>query len=249
LQRVFAAALIEGDAPTLTPWIAARGIAPEARLRIYRNAGYAIHVEALEQSFAATRQFVGEDCFDGLATRFSARHGSTSGNLQHFGADFPDFIHAQPETAAYPWLLDVARLEWLRQESLLAAADDAAAANADPRAAMASSDGEVSLRLSAHVRVLDAEVPALDLWRYAHDPEHAPPPDPDGGPQCVLLWREHAAIAMCEISAAQAACIAALRGGNTLEAALGIRDHDAIAACLQPLIEHALIRGITAKLR
>lgn len=72
LQRAFAAAIVDGDAAALTPWIQPRGIAPAARLRIYRNAVFAIQVEALATTFPAVRAALGEAALDGLATRYAA---------------------------------------------------------------------------------------------------------------------------------------------------------------------------------
>ena len=166
LQHAFAGAIAAGAAPALEPWIAARGIAPGARLRIYRNANLAIHVDALATSYPALQRLLGADCFDGLATRHAAYRGSRSGNLQEYGADFADFLAAQPETAAWPWLGEVARLEWLRQQVALAADEppaDAAALIA------ACADPSQTLHLRPCVRVLSSAWAVLELWRYAQE--------------------------------------------------------------------------------
>lgn len=244
LQRAFAASLAGGDAPSLTPWIASRGIDPQARLRIYRHAGFAIHVGALEAVFPAVRALVGEDCFDGLATRYSARHGSHGGNLQGFGRDFAQFIQTQPETTALGWLSAVARLEWLRQETLLAAQDPvphvpdlmAALQQAEPDA--------IYLHLQPHVRVLCSGVPVLDLWAWALDPE-GDPPDPGGPGQCVLLWRRDTHVHMQMLDADRGAFVQALRHGHDLASALaGESGPGRLASCLTPLIERALVARI-----
>lgn len=240
LQRAFAGAIVDGAAPTLEPWIAARGIAPAARLRIYRNANLAIHVDALATSYPALQRLLGADCLDGLATRHAAYRGSRSGNLQDYGADFADYLAAQPETAAWPWLGDVARLEWLRQEVALAA--DAAPADADALVA-ALADPHAALHLRPCVRVLSSAWAALDLWRYAQAPE-------DGDvepavPQSVLLWREDGQVAMRAIEPAQAAFVRALRHKASLTLALAaaqlIDAQVAPETLLLPLLEHALL--------
>jgi Uncharacterized protein conserved in bacteria len=172
LQRAFAVAIVDGAAPALEPWIDARGIAPAARLRIYRHANLAIHVDALAVTFPALRRLLGEDCFDGLATRHAAFRGNRSGNLQDYGADFADFVVAQPETAAWPWLGEVARLEWLRQEVALAA-DEPPADAGSLIAALANTRD--TLRLRPCVRVPSSAWAVLDLWRYAQEGSEEPP--------------------------------------------------------------------------
>lgn len=240
LQHAFAGAIVDGAAPALEPWIAARGIAPAARLRIYRHANLAIHVDALATSFPALQRLLGEDCFDGLATRHAAFRGHRSGNLQDYGADFAAFVAAQPEAAPWPWLGEVARLEWLRQE--VALAGDAPPAGADALVA-ALADADHPPRLRPCVRVLSCAWAVLDLWRCAQAPEHdAIEP---GAAQSVLLWREDNQVAMRAITSAQAAFVDALRRGSSLDLALAAaRLADAQVppeTLLLPLLEHTLL--------
>ena len=244
LQRAFAAALVDADAPAPTPWIAARGIDPAARLAIYRNAGYAIHVEALEAVFPAVRALVGAGCFDGLATRYTARRGSDDGNLQGFGRDFPGFVRAQPETAAFPWLFDVARLEWLRQETLLAAQDVSVPAPQLLQDLQQAADESIHLCLQPHVRVLVTGVPVLELWTWAQQP-HGDAPNLHGSGQCVLLWRRDTRVHMQALDADRAAFVQALCRGQWLADALAGETAPAhLMACLQPLLELDLIARI-----
>ena len=244
LQRAFGAALVEGDGTTLVPWIAARGIEPAARLRIYRHANLAIHVEALMVSYPAVVRLLGEDCFDGLATRHAAWVGSRSGNLQDYGADFAGFLALQPELAAVAWVAEVARLEWLRQEVALAAAGT----RADPVAlVLALAHGsDPRVRLQAHLRVCDAGVPALDLWRFAMG--RAPAAAPDAGAQHVLLWRTGEGIAMHAVAPALAHFTRALQDGCRLAAAWEAARTPGLTpeAVLAPLLEHGLIAAIAS---
>lgn len=243
LQRAFGAALVEGDGDALAPWIDARGIDPAARLRIYRHANLAIHVEALTASFPAVVRLLGEDCFDGLATRHAAWIGSTSGNLQAYGADFPGFLAIQPELAGVAWVAEVARLEWLRQEAALAASG----VEADPvtLALALARDTNAFVHLQPHLRVFDANVPALDLWRFAMG--LAPATTPDAGSQHVLLWRSGGGIAMYAVAPALACFVRELQDGHRLAAAWEIARTPALApeSVLAPLLEHHLIAAIT----
>lgn len=244
LQHAFAGAIVDGEAPALEPWIATRGIAPAARLRIYRHANFAIHVDALVTSYPALHRLLGADCFDGLATRHAAYHGSRSGNLQDYGADFATFLDAQPETAAWPWLGELARLEWLRQEAALAA-DEPPADAAALLAALAAAGHPLHLRPC--VRVLVATSAVLDLWQRAWVAEEvtASPAIDLIRPQAVLLWRDGGQVAMRVIAPAQAAFVRALRQASLLDQALAAAQHvDAqvpAETLLRPLLEHSLL--------
>jgi hypothetical protein len=240
LQRAFGAALAGGDGEALAPWIAARGIEPDARLRIYRHAGLAIHVEALAVSFPAAVRLLGEDCFDGLATRHAAWVGSASGNLQAYGADFADFLAAQPELTEHAWVAEVARLEWLRQEAALAASGSAADPVALVRALAVATDPVV--RLQPHLRLCSSAVPVLGLWRYAMD--LAPAVAPAGPGEHVLLWRAGEGVAMRAVDPAPAGFVRALLAGERLAAAWAHAPGIAPQALLAPLLEHGLIAAI-----
>lgn len=240
LQHAFAAVLRGADGLALSPWIAARSIAPVDRLRIYRHAGYAIHVDALATSFPAVRSLLGEACFDGIATRHAARQGSRHGNLQQYGADFATFLDQQPELSGWPWLGALARLEWLRQQVALAA--DVAAADGRLLASV-----NAPWRLRPCVRVLVSPFAVLELWRHALAPsDHGIDP---AIAQSLLLWREGGQVAMREISPAQASFVHQLRQGATPALALAAaQDIDPAIhpeSLLAPLLEHALFAAPT----
>jgi hypothetical protein len=240
LQRGFRAAVYEGEtaAAALAPCVHAGGIDPLARLRIYRHAVGAIQREALATAFPALRALVGEACFEDLADRYAAEIGSASGDLQDYGAGFAEFVAGRPELAGYPWLADVARLEWLRQQAWLAPSPPVPAADVLAQRLRQAGD-DPGLRLREDVRALVADVPALDLWRFAHDPD-AVAVDPAGPAQGVLLWRAQTQVAMLAVTPAQAALAAALVAAPSLRAALVVSDADP-AALLRPLFDHGLV--------
>lgn len=246
LQSGFARSIIDGNAPELLPWITARGIEPASRLQIYRNAVLATHVETLATSFPSVQRMLGEDCFDGWATRYAAWHGSSSGNLQIMGRDFAGFLASQPELAALPWLEDLTRLEWLRQCTILAA-EAPALALTTLHASLLAVDDDPRLRLLPCVHVLAPALPVLDLWHFSQDPDAAPI-DLDAGPQGALLWREHGQVAMQACTPATASFVAALLDGctlsNAMTAALHVDASATLAQLLAPLLDHALVQDV-----
>lgn len=247
LQADFARAMIDGAAPALLPWIGTRGIEPAARLQIYRNAILATQVASLVTSFPAVERMLGADCFDGWATRYAARHGSRSGNLQNLGDDFADYLQVQPELASLGWLGDLARLDWLRQCTILAADSAALDATALQPALLAAGD-DPFLHLLPCVQAIAADFPVLDLWRYCESPETLGV-DLAGGAQGVLLWREDGQVAMQACAPAAVALITALKHGERVSAAVDaarVLDPDApLDALLAPLLTRALIHHVS----
>ena len=246
LQSRFARSIVDGVSAELSPWIAARGIEPSSRLQIYRNAVLATQVETLATSFPAVQRLLGEECFDGWATRYAAWHGSNSGNLQHFGHDFAVFLEQQAELGSLRWLGDVCRLEWLRQRAILAADAHGLDAAALHASLLAAGDDPV-FQLLPCVRTLASGFPVLDVWRFSHSPD-AVAVDPDAGPQGVLLWRDAGQVAMQECPPATLAFIRALLHGATLskaaEAAMRIDAGVELAQLMAPLLANALVRNV-----
>ena len=246
LQAAFARAMIDGTAPALLPWIGTRGIEPAARLQIYRHAILATQVASLATSFPAAERMLGVDCFDGWATRYAAWHGSLSGNLQNLGDDFADYLEAQPELTDLSWLGDLARLDWLRQCTILAA--DAEPLNAASlHTALLAAGDDPFLHLLPCVHAIAADFPVLDLWRYCESPETLNV-DLAGGAQGVLLWREDGQVTMQACTLAAVALVSALQHGKRLSAAVDAAhalDADApLDALLAPLLTHALIHHV-----
>lgn len=226
LQRGFMDALHDSDAPGPLAAIRGNGLAPEARLRIYRHSGAAIHAGALRTTYPAVLALVGEDFFEQTARGYRAAQPSRSGNLQAFGDRFADYLATLPAVAQLAYLPDVARLEWLRQQAALTAVGDA-------RDALHPS---VRLFASAHA--------VLSIWRYAMQPDGERFALPPQGER-VLLWREDAQVAMAALDPASFACVAALARGGSLDAAYRagcMLDPDFnFAACIESLVDRGLL--------
>lgn len=242
LQQQFMAALYDADAPGPVTAIAGNGLTAAARLRIYRNSCNEPQTEALRMTYPAVLALVGDAFFDQTARGYRHAHPSRSGNLQAFGANLGDYLETLTSCRAYPYLPDVAQLEWLRQETILA--PDAAAVTSDAfieRVRAATSPIRVVLHPSLHL--VRSQYPILRIWRYALEPSTEPPTLGDG--ECVVLWREDRAVAMGAVDPASFACIAAMQQGSTLDAAqtaaMALDPDFDVSMCIGTLLEHGLV--------
>jgi len=212
-QRQFLDALYDADALGPHATILGNGLAPDARLRIYRHSSEAIHAGALRITYHAVLALVGEDYFDQTVRGYRRAHPSPSGNLQVFGARLAQYLETLPELHSLAYLPDVARLEWLRQESALAA-DGASTAHAP---AMGSWGADESSRVGLHpsIRLLASTHPVLTIWRYATQPT-AGQLVLDGEGEHVVLWRQEGEIAMAVVDPASFTYIVSLAHGDSL---------------------------------
>lgn len=190
--------------PALLAAIAGRGLAPERRLAVYRDSVQGSLIEVLAAAFPATRTLAGRDNFRYAARRFLCQAPPAEARLLTYGAGFPAWLAAFAPAAGRPWLAEMARLEWARNEALFAA-------DADPL------DPGLLARLPAErVGALRFEPhPATRLLAVGHDLEalwQAPAEGavPPVGRQWLLVVRPALAVQHHRLSPGEAALTQAL---------------------------------------
>jgi hypothetical protein len=159
-QQRFAAALEHSELVPATNLPLLRAI------RVHRNTAMKAGLDALTDNYPVVRALVGEEAFEACAAGFVNGNPPIDPRLCLYGAKFDSFLSGYVPFAELPWLADIARLEWLRIESLFAA--DAPLLNPS-----SATGGAVSIdtRLKLHpaVRVLGSDAPVGSLW-LAHQP-------------------------------------------------------------------------------
>jgi len=108
----FAEALLDAEAGTPEGIVGPDGQAAPKRFNVYRNNVVVSLCEALGQTYPAVKTLLGEDYFNALARAFVTRHPPQSPVLIWYGGAFAEFIENFPPLEAYPYLADVARVEW-----------------------------------------------------------------------------------------------------------------------------------------
>ncbi|HEU0198002.1 MAG TPA: DNA-binding domain-containing protein [Nevskiaceae bacterium] len=246
LQHEFMAALYDPAAPGPVAAIAGNGLTAAGRLRIYRSSCEQSHVTTLRVTYPVVLALVGDAFFDQTARGYRRAYPSRSGNLQAFGAKLGDYLETLPACRPYPYLPDVARLEWLRQEAILA---PAAAAIAPAAFAGCTTADDARLRLTLHpsLHLAGSSYPILRIWQYALHPANDRLTLDDNAGECVALWRDDDEVAMGVIDVATFACVAALQRGATVDdaqaAAITVDPDFDLAECVRTLIERGVVTG------
>jgi len=197
-----------------------RGVAPERRLQVYRNNLHASLGAALEAVYPVLARLVGEAFFRQLARGYVERHPSRSGNLHEFGAQMPAFLTAQASLSDYPYLADVAALEWAGHE-VYHEADD----TPFDIAALGALDDEARTRLRLHLqpatRFVASAYPVLSIWK-ANQADAAPgaPVSLDQGDVRLLVARSGFVVEFRILGIAEDRWLRALAKGRTLGAAV-----------------------------
>ena len=213
-------ALLGAGLPRATALIAGPPTEAERRFGVYANTVQGNFRDALHSTYPAVRRLVGEDDFRQTAREFQRRHPSRSGDLVHCGQGFPNYLAQLHPDDGFRYLADVARLEWLIQESLLAAEHaplDLASLGRVPPAAYAG------LRFELHpaLRLFESRYPALAIWEANVGSEAEPPTiDLRSGEDRLVIVRHRLQLQFHRLSPGEHRFLQAVARGECFSAAV-----------------------------
>lgn len=217
LQSAFVAA-IQGDTAhidVLRRHIAGDRLSPERRLEVYANTVSVNRRNVLRAVYSVTERLVGPEFFAYAADSFARSFPSRSGNLDDFGAEFPDFLAGFAPAASLPYLPDVARLE-LAIDRLTVAADPPPLI---PTVEAIGADDHFTL--SPASRLIGSAFPILRIWQVNQ-------PDHDGndiidlaqGPAHLLAYRNGFMVEIAEIGPGEFILLSLMAAGASVGAAI-----------------------------
>ena len=242
-QQLFAGALLDpGQAPQVLSQF--KGGDNEHRFGLYRGNLAATWDKTLSAAYPVVRALMGEEFFSGLAKAYGRAHPSTSGDLNRFGAGFDDFLRHFPHVADYPYLPDMATLEWALHRAHYAPAAQGVTAR---RLAALSPEHMETTRMTLHpaCRLLSSEWATIPLWQ-AHQPDSgigfpARMAVPSHGVVARPAWKTQV-VALSEAGHAALRVLGEGRDfGAALDAAFDIDEAFDVAGNLQLWLGHALI--------
>lgn len=210
-QAAFTAALTEGGALAGVHDGAGRPAAH--RFAVYRNNVVVSLRDALRTSFPATERLMGEAFFAAAAVDYARAHKPRSPLLFTYGDGFADFIAALPGLAPYPFVPEVAALEYARLGAYHAA--DAAPLAPDALAALPPADlAHTVFRQHPAARLLSLPAGGLGAYRQ-NAPEGARIADGEAA-DAALVTRPGPAVLITPLAAPAAAFAGALFAGTPL---------------------------------
>lgn len=210
----FDRALRGGELP---PGLLARDRGEVARrFDVYRNNVAVGLTQALATRFPVVRRLLGEDFFAALARLYAEAERPGSPVLAEWGEGFAGFLDRFPPLSGYPYMGDVARIEFARGRAFHAAD----AEPMDPAGLAAADPGHLRLWLHPSVILLPLRYPAVSIWLRNQVGGASHPPGT--GPETALILRDRSfAVPVRALGPGDAALIASLMAGGTLAGAAG----------------------------
>jgi hypothetical protein len=219
LQELFANALI--DLNMVEPALVTFKGSPELnreRFAFYRGNIAAIWQQSCANAYPVLQQLLGIEFFGDLTRAYGLAHPSQSGNLTEFGAAMPGFIGTLENCRAYPYLKDVAALEWLVHRAYYLKHEDGVTLT--HLAAVPSEHlGDVQCQLQPGCFLFKSPWSISDIWQ-AHQKEAVIFPDDLTRKTYCLVWRQDWQagwkVQVSHLSAASYQALQALKEGETL---------------------------------
>ena len=88
-------------------------ISSDKRFQIYKNNVWLEVLDSLHNTFPVVYGLVGKDFFKGCAYQFFKKHPPQAGDLNLYGKNFSEFLSTIESLKAYPYMSDIAKLEWV----------------------------------------------------------------------------------------------------------------------------------------
>jgi Putative DNA-binding domain len=185
------------------------------RLGVYVS-GYPARVqEAVEESFPAVAHIIGHRATHGLIGRYLTVVTRHTYNLNDVGAKLPSFLRSDPLTDRFPFLPDLAVLEWAVARAFHAY--DQPPLDPAPLAAWTEAQWQLAvLQFHPSVALVSASWPIRELWEARETSIEEIDIDMRDRPDHVLVRRAGCAVHCESLSDDEAAVLAALVAGCTL---------------------------------
>jgi hypothetical protein len=215
MQHAFRAAVLNGERAPAAAYVRADGdIAAQARVGVHANTVQASLASVLAAAYPALERLLGADNFRLLARAFVAAHPPRRPQLSAYGAEMAAFVGRFAHTADYPFLADLARLEWARNEALFAA-DAAVLTGRGLEGVAPEAMGALSLPWHPATRLVESAYAIDRLWHAERLARGVA-----AGAQTVLVTRgPDGAVQHREIAAGDAVLLHAFAAGRSLNEA------------------------------
>ncbi len=156
------------------------------RVEIYANMYFYRLRDCLVEDFRAVHAVVGPTHFHNLITDYVLACPSTHPSLRFAGRHLPSMLATHGLADQWPFLADLARLEWAMLDAF-DAADARVLQESDLERIPAEGWSDLRLRLVPSARLLDLDWAVLDTWRHV-DRDEAPH-EPARASTALLVWR------------------------------------------------------------
>lgn len=188
----------------------------DARVKIYADAYLSRLLQCLREDFPATLAVVGEERFGALVADYLAACPPNRPSVSYVGRFLDEFLHRHPFAERWPFVADLAKLEWTIIE-VFQAPDGK---TLDPEAMRAIAPEEwptVTLRAHPALRLIECDFVVTDVLRAVQ--AGGAWAEPGRRETSVMVWRSGGSVCYRELDGgAEAAGLGLVMVGATMAA-------------------------------
>lgn len=199
------------------------------RIGIYTNGYPARTMEAIAETFPAVTHLIGHRETHNLCERYVKAITLHSYNLNDIGAELPQWLLRDPLTERFPFLPDLAGLEWNVAQAFHAF-DDPPLATASLNEWTVADWEQAVLRFQPSVSVLTSAWPVRKLWDARDTPLDQVDIDLRDRPDHVLVYRSGLQVYGESITAGEVRALTLLLAGQRLGNAAEVLQTEGFAA-------------------
>lgn len=252
LQNQFQAYLLNSDQQINSCIVSTEKVPTDVRLNIYGYAYRSRLLEALADSYPILHTYMGDEQFDELGSCYVDAYPSSYRSIRWFGDQLASFLKTHAHYSQWPYLAELAELEWTMTLSFDAADSqwvDLNIVSTIPPESWA--DMRLSVHPSAHLLNLSWNV--TQLWQEMSDQKTPSQPIKSESPLSWIFWRKEWVTQFCSLPQDEAYALKAVLQGLTFgEICEGlcqwVDEQEAAmraASLLKGWISSGLITGIT----
>ncbi|WP_342071588.1 DNA-binding domain-containing protein [Yoonia algicola] len=219
-HAAFKVAMLDPAGQVPTGIVNPDGKTASKRFDVYRNNVAVGLSDALEAAFPVVRKLVGDEFFRAMAGVYLRKHPPKTPLMMFYGDAMPRFLSRFTPTQSIGYLPDIARVELAMRHAYHAADATPIAAEALSALAPDALMG-VRLRIAPATQTVTSDYPVHAIYRAN---TQADAPKPMMKPEAVLIARAGFDPTLQLINAAAAACIDALKAGQTLGQTIAAAD-------------------------
>jgi hypothetical protein len=150
-------------------------LGPAERLDIYADMYFYRLRDSLAEDFAKVAAIAGGDRFHNLVTDYLLVHPSSHWSMRDLGKALPAYLEGHPLREEFPYLADLARLEWARID-VFDEADAAPLTRAEITGIPQEEIADLRLRLVPACRLLALDWNVAPVWRRLEEMEEGSEP-------------------------------------------------------------------------
>ena len=189
IEKKFQNYLLHSSTDIFNQVISTDKVSAETRLEIYGCAYRSRLHEALSTSYSVLEQYLGSEPFEELCYEYIASHPSQFRSIRWFGHQFAVFLKNHPHYKNFPYLSELAELEWT-----MALVFDAADSDVLQLEDMQNIPPEawINMRLHVHPSVHSMSLAwnVVQIWQTITDEQTPAEPHMSTSKIGWILWRK-----------------------------------------------------------